>query len=291
MSVRNISLKNGSTGTSFFIYASAFAAVLIWSFAPAIMKMSLSHMDLTSLLLTRFIVSSFIFIPTLKSVITKINDLNLKNWLIFCTIVSVIYFLQMAALKNFPVSWYLIIFSLNPILSLIFMKIDFNRKVLISIAIAILGTALFLDFKDLTLQISLTSWLLMIGGMLAWVGYSSFLPVMQKSYSDSEITALTSFVGLLSTGTVWLINGFSPLSFDKVGIISSISLGVLFPLAYFLFSLVIRHKPVFGIVSQYLEPVFGIAIAYCFLGETLQWSQLLGASLIVGSMGYLAKNL
>lgn len=283
--------KNKLNRDSIWLYAAAFAAVLIWSVAPVIMKIGLSQMDLTSLLLSRFTVSSLIFIPVLNGVLNKIKTLSAKKWLMFCSIVGVIYFLQMAALKTFPVSWYLIVFSLNPVLSLIFMKIRFSQKLIISLSTAVLGTLLFLNFSELNLEIPMVSWLYMVGGMLAWVGYSSFLPVMQKAYTDSEITALTSFIGLLSAGIVWSVSGFNTLSFSTVGTISSLGLGVLFPLAYFLFSVVIRNKPVFGIVSQYLEPVFGIAIAYFFLGENLQWTQLLGASLIVGSMGYLAKNL
>lgn len=290
MKIQNINFKLIEQ-KPILLYTAALLAVLIWSVAPAVMKLGLSHMDTISLLLCRFMLSSILFIPVVIGVFKKIKTLTVKNWLAFSTIVGVIYFLQMSALKSLPVSWYLVVFSLNPILSLIFMKVSFNKRLLLSLALAIVGTSLFLKFDELSFEISLSSWIYMGGGMLAWVAYSSFLPVMQKSYSDFEITALTSFVGLLSTGVVWVANGSGNLSFDTVGTISSLGLGILFPLAYFLFSFVIRYRPVFGIVSQYLEPVFGIAIAYFFLGESLQWMQILGASLIVSSMGYLAKNL
>lgn len=116
------------------------------------------------------------------------------------------------------------------------------------------------------------------------------MPQLQQVFSDVEVTALTSFVGLGSAVLSLSVTGFDNLNFQTVGLISSGILGIIFPLAYYLFSVAIRHKPAFGVISQYLEPVFGVAIAYIFLGEGLQSFQILGGTLILASMGYLTKS-
>ncbi|MGZ3772560.1 MAG: DMT family transporter [Pseudobdellovibrionaceae bacterium] len=282
----NSGMKNAA-----FIYLAAISSVLIWSIAPVIMKFGLSSMELPFLLIIRFTVSSLVFLPLIGNVFRKAHRLSLWKWAIFFGIISVIYYLQMAALKSFPVSWYLIVFALNPLLTLVFNKTKFSKRLFISLGFAIFGSTLFLKVSELKVSIPLEGWIYMIGGMFAWVAYTVLLPKLQQVYDDVEITALTSFVGFIAAIFIFAASGKNHFNFNMPGTVSSISLGILFPLAYYLFSVAIRHKPTFGIVCQYLEPVFGIAIAVIVLGENLQWIQVLGGTMIVGSMGYLTSRL
>ena len=58
-------------------------------------------------------------------------------------------------------------------------------------------------------------------------------------------------------------------------------LGLLTPLAYFGFNACLRREPKFSVVSQYLEPAFGVLIGLVFFKESLSLEQFFGASLIV----------
>lgn len=79
---------------------------------------------------------------------------------------KLIYYLQTAALKSFPVSWYLVIFSLNPLLTLIIMNTKFNRQFIISILMAIVGTMMFVNANELGVHIPVAGWIYMLGGMV-----------------------------------------------------------------------------------------------------------------------------
>ncbi|MGZ3769359.1 MAG: DMT family transporter [Bdellovibrio sp.] len=289
MNLLHTKKEKGFISSEVTVYVAAIVSVLLWSVAPIFMKIGLKHMDFSSLLLTRFTVSSLIFLPYIRQILKGVNRLAFPKWIFFLSITGFIYYLQTSALKSFPVSWYLVIFSLNPLLTLIIMKTKINRKFLLAILTAIAGTMMFVNDNELGMSIPIEGWVYMLGGMVAWAAYTSFLPQLQRVYSDVEVTALTSFVGLGSAVLSLVVKGFDNLDWHTVGLISSGILGIIFPLAYYLFSLAIRHKPAFGIISQYLEPVFGVVIAYFFLGESLGTFQIFGGALIVFSMGYLTK--
>ena len=118
-------------------------------------------------------------------------------------------------------------------------------------------------------------------GMLTWVVYTLLARKFHTIYSNSEVTALTQFAALAACVVIWIFHGLPNTELSTTHKMAVFALGALTPLAYFGFNSCLRTLPRFGVVSQYLEPVFGIAIGIAFFNESLTLSQALGSFLIV----------
>lgn len=70
----------------------------------------------------------------------------------------------------------------------------------------------------------------------------------------------------------------------------SFVLGLSTIVAYGLYSYTMRHTPTFGVMSQYLEPVFGIIAGIMLFHENLSTAQLGGTFSIILSMYFATKS-
>lgn len=265
---------------SYIAHLAGTFAVLIWAAIPALVKTGSTGSNLSLLLMLRFLIASFLFLPIARSIWRKLNKPDLKILFAMSVVLGANFFFQGIAMQNLPASWYVVIFSLNPVLALIGVKTKMTSKILINIFLMLLGTVLFIDFKQVANSHLSLSFAYVFVGMLTWVSYTLLLTKIQKKFTDYEVTGLTQQLALISCFVIWLLCGH-PTDLIAGQIPSIISLGVLTPLAYFLFSYCLRRNPAFGILSQYLEPVFGVLIGYLFLNESLSYVQIIGALLIV----------
>ena len=256
-------------------------AVLLWSAIPAFVKIGTSIETLPFLLVLRFAIASLFFVGLIPTILKLAPQVKLRWFLLLAICLGANFYFQGLAMVNLPVSWYLIIFCLNPLFALIFMGIKLTKKVWFGVGLSILGTMLFIKLDEVRSVYGFLPVLYIVIGMITWVVYTLLVKRFQKVYSNVQVTALTQFAALIACLVIWAVAGFPFFHLDGQKLTSALALGALTPLAYFGFTSCLRDLPRFGIVSQYLEPVFGVAIGYMFFQEILTPLQIIGSIMIV----------
>lgn len=264
-------------------------AVFLWSAIPALVKLGSLNQDISFLIVLRFAVSTLIFIPLLPRVFAKCRFISWKMLLLLATTLACNFFFQGLAMKELPASWYIVIFSLNPILVLVAFGVRLNLRLMVWTTIPLLGTFLFIEGGG-GWQFSALAMIYLVFGMLTWVLYTILLKKIQVHINDLEITALTQVAALVGSIVIWLARSAPHQILSREDLFSIVVLGISTPLAYFGFSYCLRRTPVFGIVSQYLEPVFGVIIGVLAFHESLNLAQGLGALAIVWGTSQLSRH-
>jgi drug/metabolite transporter (DMT)-like permease len=254
-------------------------AVFLWAAIPALVKTGTTEENLSLLLVARFLISSLIFLPLLKRVCSKISQIPIRHSVLLAVILGANYYFQGLAMHLVPASWYVVIFSLNPIIAVFLLKIPLNTRKWIGFGLAFLGTALFTMGQMESAPVKALIFITI--GMLTWVLYTQSIQKFQAVFNDVESSAVTQFFSLIACSLIWLGHGFPVQNLGTAEWSSLAILGLTTPLAYYCFSYCLRKTPAFGVVSQYLEPVFGVLIGVIFFHETLGVPQILGASAIV----------
>jgi O-acetylserine/cysteine efflux transporter len=270
---------------NFAAMAAGMLAVILWAAIPAFVKTGNEQMDLSVLLAIRFLIASIVMLPLLPATLRQAKRIPLWRWLTLLFTLGANYYFQGLAMSAVPVSWYGVIFSLNPILTLIFMRVPMGTRMIVPLGLALLGTYLILSGSASEAQVltPLAASSLCIG-MATWVLYTIQIIPLQRVYSDLETTALTQFVSLIAVSTIWVLMGLPTAGLGLETLTSVSILGLTTPLAYFAFCYCLRRMPVFGVVSQYLEPVVGIAIGLLFFEESFSTAQWIGSAAIIMGM-------
>jgi drug/metabolite transporter (DMT)-like permease len=262
----------------------AFLAVLIWSVLPGICKYTVASVSITWMLLARFGIGSIVMLPWLLPVIKKAKEISPTRWFLLAINLGANYYFQNRAIQGIPASFYIVIFSLAPIFSLIFLRKPLAKGQLFPFVTVVAGSIGFARYGDLKTNIDFTSTAALLIGMATWVWYTVQITHFQKIYDDKEVTIVTTFVSLIVVLLLWGIGGFPMEPLTRGLVYSFLFLGLGTPLAYYFFLYGLRRVPVMAVVSQYAEPVFGIAFALAFLGEKLSLRQLSASAIIVFGM-------
>ena len=259
-------------------------AVFIWAVIPCLVKGGVENTSISFFLFLRFAIASIILIYWIPGVLKRFTKVNLLLWVSLLTDLGANYYFQTIAMKSFPVSWYIVIFSLNPILSLFLLRIRFTKTLIAAILISLFGTALFDTQQMEPLSVSFSEVASLIIGMLTWVFYTFLIKKFQIIYNDLEVTTLTNVTSLAAITLIWSFSGFSYETPSAATISAASILGIGTVLAFAFYSFAMRRTPVFGVMCQYLEPIFGVAAAYFVFHESLSFIQILGAALIIVAM-------
>jgi drug/metabolite transporter (DMT)-like permease len=257
------------------------SGLFIFAVCPLIVKLGLEVASPLEALLGRFIVSCLIFSPLICGAVEMLWRSPLKHSLLFLGSVAGCYYFQTMALDLFPVSWFLIVFAVNPILALLLFRVPMTQKLLGGVFLSLVGTAFFVAAPDMKVSpIEPMAWIYLLLGMLSWVIYTKAIALLQKRMTDLQITANTNIVALFSVVLFIGLDGPGAISASSVLLWQNLVVGVLAPMAFFLFSYTLRRDPVFGIVSQYLEPVMGAGLAILILKEPFNVSNIVGSAAI-----------
>lgn len=275
-------------------YSFGLIAVFLWALIPLLVKAGLEQIPLTYFLFLRFAVSSLIFLPFFKALYPKLKKTPISLLFSLLVCIGLNYLLQSLAIKDLPVSAYILIFALNPILALLMMRIPLTRNLLLSIVLAISGVFLFLNF-DSQENSSATaySYLFLMGGMLTWVLYTFIASRLQKHMNDIELTATTNYASLVASAILWSGDGLPTMDF---AILSNASWAALalsaigMPIAYYCYLYCLRRLPIFSQLSQYLELIFGLIFAFMFTNESITPLKALGVLLILGTLVISSKE-
>jgi drug/metabolite transporter (DMT)-like permease len=269
-------------------YVAGTISVFIWALLPIIIKSSFQEIPVSFFLILRFSFATVFMGILMWKLWREILKFSWSQHLQFIFILGANYSLQSLAIKDLPVSWYIIIFALNPLLTLLLMKIKWNHHLILSIFLGLSGVSFFI-FKDLQNlnSLPLKSFLYLFGGMLTWVLYTLKAKSAQKIISDSGLTLYTQFISFIACLIVWLLDSTPTISLSNLSLISLGSIllsGIGVPLAYYLYLYSLRRTPVFCQMSQYLELFFGLIFSWVLYQENFHEFKILGTGLIVISL-------
>ncbi len=182
-----------------------------------------------------------------------------------------------------PVSWYVVIFSICPVVLAICLRYKFKPIAIFSLVLVFVSLYYFLaQDKQQKQYFHIFSFLMLFVGMISWVGYSVIINKLHKAYNDIEITALTCYVGALVNTPFFLLTEFGPSLYNKLpAILIACIMGALLLIAFFCYSYGMRKAPEFCIFSQYLEPVFGLIAAFIFIGSVVTITQIITVLFII----------
>ena len=166
-------------------------AVALWAAIPAFVKVVSTEASLSLLLVLRFAISSMIFAPTFRRLWLKRKAVPLRWTVLMSICLGANFYYQGLAMIKLPVSWYLIIFSLNPLLALILMGVKLTPSALVGVALALLGTLLFIDTTEIQSNYGFLSIVFVVIGMLTWVVYTLIVRKFHATHTNAEVTALT----------------------------------------------------------------------------------------------------
>jgi drug/metabolite transporter (DMT)-like permease len=275
-------------------YFAGIISVFIWALLPVLVKSSFTQISVSYFLLIRFGLAIFVLSSLIWKFRRQLFHLQPKVYFNFLIVLGANYWLQCLAIKDLPVSWYIVIFSLNPFLSLLLMKTCWSQRLILSLILGIMGVLLFL-FKDEQFLngIPLYGFLYLVGGMLTWVLYTFMSKQTQSKISDTTLTLLTQILSFIAVFFIWLIDGFPHESLMQLNTLSWASIilsGVGLPVAYYLYLYSLRRTPIFSQLSQYLELLFGLLFSWLIYNEQITLFKILGGFFILLSLGLSAKK-
>lgn len=102
-------------------------AVIIWAAIPALVKFGSTSSNLSFLLLLRFLIASLLFLPVSVAIWKKIKKSDVPLLITISLVLGANFYFQGLAMQDLPASWYVVIFSLNPIFALIGLKTKLTR--------------------------------------------------------------------------------------------------------------------------------------------------------------------
>jgi drug/metabolite transporter (DMT)-like permease len=264
-------------------------AIVFWAALPVLIKVGLAQIGIPLLLLGRFVIGAIPALPFLPRLVRKASQVRTTDWLWLVVVLGANYYLQTRAVAELPASFYIVIFALNPILSLLVIGTRMTGRILGPIGLAAIGTLGFASADGFAGKIEWPAMCFLVGGMLAWVIYTLLLTRLQKVYNDFDATLVTQLVSLGAVSAIWLGAGapWSPLGLSTIGVLAILGIGSF--LAYLCFSFSLRHFPVFGVASQYLEPVIGLLLAWAVLGERISVLQWCSTAIIFAALLWLSR--
>ncbi|HVV67710.1 MAG TPA: DMT family transporter [Patescibacteria group bacterium] len=261
--------------------SATFGAIIIWASLPTLVKLIVTQVNVSFFLVQRFFISFLILCWLTPRIIKKLKLVDSKILTGFMIALGANFYLQTYALSQVPAGWYVMIFALNPILTLLLLRHNITLTTWVGIALAVMGTYLFSIAQQGYLStISPLSIAALLGGMFTWSIYSVLVKKLHAIYSDTELTGLSSLVALITSLLIWSISGF-PVDAGFIKYLPvTLIIGLIVPVAYFLYSYGMRKLPVITVNAQYIEPIFSLFFASLILHENLNRNQYL-ASLIV----------
>lgn len=261
-------------------------AVVIWGVSPAIVKTPAQQLPLAYFLLLRYGMSTILFFPIFsRSLFSRILE-ERRSFLLLSISIFVHLSFQIISLRYLSVSWYVVLFALAPLISMLILGQKITGMTAFFFILATLGSWLFLDSDSLNFE----SWLgigSLILSIIAWGFLTKGIKGTQKRVNDLEMTALCNLIAFIAYLGLWLMMELpvSPLNRSSLLAIGFLSVSV--PVGFALFSFALRQATIFALFSQYFEPVVGVISGYLIFNETLSSRQFLGSSLIIGASGFL----
>lgn len=262
-------------------------ATLLWALFPAFCKIALKDMSVYEFLLLRYVIAFSVVGFLLPRIYKKRLQMPLKSWVLIASLVSVHNTTQGLCLLEVPVSWYILFFSCAPAIT--YMMMPFRKKPVVYgfFGLAVVGTVIFITPSTVGVTPSPLSLFYLMVSTVSWAALTRVMADFHKIYNDMEISCILNGSNLVTAIGLFLLfssHGLTEVSVQIQGLLPLFLIGVTSPLAVVLFSKSIRLFPSFGIASQYLELVFGVAIGVIFFAEIPGFYQYVGLFFLVFSL-------
>lgn len=278
-------MKHLHLATNYRSYVIVMMAITLWAALPTLTKMTLHDMSLPTFLMLRFCASSILLLYFFKSILRKILKISWINWFLFSAVITVMFISQTYAIQEIPVSEYVIIFTLAPIIMILCLRYYLAWPAIVGILISIVCLFWFLTSSSKNNVFQLLPCIAVITGMLSWVFYSLLIRRFQNVYNDGEITALTSYIGAIIYINIFMVENHSIIYPDAKSISLAVLTGIFSAVAFFCYSYGMRYLPKFSVFGQYIEPIISVVIASFFLGNMLSGEQYVaGVCVLFGTV-------
>jgi drug/metabolite transporter (DMT)-like permease len=283
---------------------SALSSVFLWSLSGMIIKMGLSNVEPSCHLLLRLFTASvligvyswYINKKFFTLLLTKLRASNIFLMSSFFLITSINLLAQTYTLKQVPYTWYVILFSFQPLIILLLIESKTKLKnALGGLLIILAGVFLFTKTQGIQLHVGLLNISLIFVCISLWTAYTFLVTKLNHSFLGKEIALLTVVTGMLGAFvmivcTLWVEPINLSFVFDNHILIGQILLsGFLTAFIYGLYSTGLRFAPSLTVILQYVDPLVGCALAFVFLHESLEPSQMIGGGCILLGI-YLTKR-
>lgn len=274
-------------------YTAGVISVFIWALFPVILKSSLERLPVSYFLVLRFSFATLLMAIIMGQHLRSVHKIKWSQHLQFALILGANYGLQSLAIKDLPVSWYIVIFALNPLLALLLLRILLTKHLVASLLLGLSGVLLFVLWDENGLSsLTLRTFFYLFGGMLSWVLYTFKAKAAQKKLSDSFLAYYTQLISLIAVSIIWIFDGTPTIPFTEINPQCWTALfwsGMGLPAAYYLYLFSLRHTPVFSQLSQYLELIFGLIFSWALYGDAITQAKLIGSGLILCSLFFSSK--
>jgi len=253
----------------------------MWSALPYVIKYVLDATNLSTFLIIKYGIPAIILSYLLPSIFKKNASLVGIPLLVAGIMIVVCNLSQILFLSGNIGTWYSISFSSAPIITLLFSSDKKSCLSITSFLLAFIGCLIFISNEKITNYPTLTNTIYLIASVIAWVLVTLNIKKIQKVYTDLEITCFFNTLSFLSSLILYW-NTSEAFIIPKIYHLSLIILLSIFsPMASMLFSTSLRYTPLFCILSQYLQLVFGLIIGNYFFSETTNYIQWIGAVIII----------
>lgn len=269
----------------------------ISSYNPYLIKNTLANIDIIIFMLLRYLVPTLLLSTFLAKALRK-NLRSIKSDLIIIGLmIAICNLTQILSLKQVLGTWFIVFFACTPVVNIWFVSQSRSIHINIACILAVLGCMFFIINKEINNYPDFKSILFLIISSGSWIMVLLRLRKIQTILSDMEINAFFYTVSFIMALIVFIvtINDYRLPVLNDLNIFIIRDLGIfifiwlLCPLSSLLFNISIRNAPIFGILSQYLQLVFGLIIGTCIFYEPSHYMQWIGATLIIGAL-LLSRN-
>lgn len=271
-------------------YIAALGAISIWGLAPVFAKLVLLNSSIPTFLVLRFFSASIILLWLFPSIIKNIYKIRLSEWFKFIIVIFLLFYSQTYAIDNLPVAYYIILFSFSPIITYTLLRFSYTWSIVNGIIISIIGIITFLYHDSGQYHLNFISLFSLLVGILSWTYYSILIKRFHIIYSDLQITAITSYIALVSSLIFYAFHHPLLLLIKTEYIVYGLLIGAILTLAFFLYSFSMRHQPIFSTFIQYLEPIIGLFGCALIFGQHLSFLQYFSSLLVIIGVIIIEKN-
>lgn len=266
-------------------------ALLIWASSFTAGKYAYQMFDPAIAVQLRFFIAGLIALPLfLKSYPTIDKNFRKKLWGIAFLMFPIGILVQFMGLAYTSASSAVVVIGTEPIMVLILGFLFFKQKVAIYdwvlSVIAFIGIGLLVLGSQTDEAVNLFGLMLVL---IAGLGFALSIHLAKNLMSSIDNKVYTAVIlvqgAIISLPISLLLIKDWTVNFNWLGLFSVIYLGVCCSwLAYKLWNVGLNKTPahISGMLIS-LEPVFGVLIAFIFLGERMSLLTALGSVLVIGS--------
>lgn len=177
------------------------------------------------------------------------------------------------------------------ILDWILSRLRLSAPQLLGVVLSVCGIAFIVLRGDLAALFSTgvsQGDIVICAGMLAWAGYSVLLKYWPTDFSVVERAAVIALAGALTSIPFALsgadgLGAFAP-SADAIWIVLTVCLLAGAPLVVLHAFITDVLGPRIAVVLLYLIPLYNVLLAWCLLGETLEFYQAIGGAFVLAGI-------